>query len=170
MFKQTCFEGLDSICICPWFAEYGFLYLCLTQAVIFFLFLSLCEAPTDFSTWELSPPLRNWHAPRSWRGWLASGDENERSPVRLSDVTNMGVVVFFCFFFCSVSAERERGRRRKWRFDYNTQHAARHSCQQLYDLPWKRRKTLCSHTSSVRVKANNLCSFSSCSVSIMRYR
>lgn len=34
--EQTCFEGLGSICICPCFAEYGVLYLCLMQALIFF--------------------------------------------------------------------------------------------------------------------------------------
>lgn len=99
-----------ALSVFPCFAEYAFLYECLMQALFSLppsaFIILLFGAPSSFSTWELSPSFRMWHAPLCWRGWLA-WDEHEQKKGKCvwcvcSDVNaggcggvrKMGVVVF----------------------------------------------------------------------------
>lgn len=90
--------------------------------------LFLCGAPSSFSTWELSPPLRMCRRKRKCGLCVSLASPTGGS-------RKMGVVVF-----CSGSgaAAAEDGvEASNLKIDYITQHAARHSCQQLGDLLWK---------------------------------
>ena len=57
IFQLTCFEGLGVICICL----YAFIFLQNTTKCIRNAGVGL--GTDNFSTWELSPLVRVWHAP-----------------------------------------------------------------------------------------------------------